>query len=118
MRAMRPGQILSVLAVALVLGLCAGWVDLHNDEVQATVLVIVVSAGALGFLAPRSAVLAGLVVGLGVPIAHLYARLTEFALPYPVHNYAESFIALVPAVLTAVIGAGVRKVITPGMYRH
>ena len=113
---MRLGQTASLLAIALALGLCAGWVDLHNDEVQATVLVLVVAAGTLGFLAPRAAVIAGLIVGLGVPLAHLYARLTGFQPPYPMHHYAESFIALVPAVLAAIVAGGVRKVLTPGMY--
>ena len=113
---MRTPSLVSILAIAFALGLCAGWVDVHNDEVQATVLVLLVSAGTLGFLAPRLAVVAGLVVGLGVPIAHLYVRLTAYQLPYPMHNYAESFIALVPAVLAAVVAAGVRKVLTPGMY--
>ena len=113
---MRATTLRFVLAIALLLGLCAGWVDVHNDEVQATVLVLVVSAGTLGFLAPRHAFAAGFLVGLGVPLAHLYARLTAFQLPYPVHHYAESFIALVPAVLAAVIAAGVRRVLTPGMH--
>ena len=113
---MRVRSLVSVLGIAFVLGLCAGWVDVHNDEVQATVLVLLVSAGTLGFLAPRFAFLSGLVVGLGVPLAHLYARLTAFQLPYPVHHYAESFIALVPAMLAAVVAASVRKVLTHGMH--
>ena len=103
-----------VLAIALVLGLFAGWIDLRNDEVQATVLILAASAGTLGLLAHHRAFAVGLIVGLGVPIAHLYARVTHFPLPYPVHAYAESFIALIPAVLAAVIGAGLRRIVMPG----
>src|SRR5689334_6252199 len=105
-----------VLGLALVLGLFAGWVDLHNDEVQAAVLVIVVSAGLLGMWAPRLALITGVIVGLGVPIAHLCARVVGYQLPYPMGHYAESFIALIPGVLAAGIGAGVRRVLTPGMH--
>ncbi len=105
-----------VLAAALLLGIVAGWVDLHNDEVQAGVLVIVVAAGLLGMWAPRLALLTGVIVGLGVPIAHLYARLTGYQLPYQMGHYAESFIALIPGVLAAGIGAAVRRVLTPGMH--
>ena len=105
-----------VLTIAVLLGCLAGWIDLHNDEVQAAVLVIVVSAGALGLWAPRLAFVAGLIVGLGVPLAHLYARMTGYQLPYPMGHYAESFIALIPGVLAAGIGAALRRVLTPGMH--
>ena len=108
----------AVLIVAFVLGLLAGWIDLHANEVQATVFVLLVSAGGLGLLAPRWALPAGLIVGLGVPIAHLYGRLAHVQLPYPMGHYAESFIALIPAMLAAIIGAGVRKALTPGIHER
>jgi hypothetical protein len=104
-----------VLPIALVLGVCAGWIDLHSEEVQPTVLVLVVAAGSLGFFAPRLAALSGLLVGIGVPLAHLYARIVGYALPYPMHAYVESFIALIPAVLAAGIGAAIRRVLPPGV---
>ena len=101
-----------VLLAALLFGLVAGWVDVHNDEVQAAVLVIVCGAGALGLTAPRLALVSGALVGLGVPIVHAVVRLQHYALPLAMDGYWESFIALLPGLIAASIGALVRRAAT------
>ena len=93
--------------LALAAGSFAGYVDLHNDEVQAAVLVIVVSGFLLGAAAPRRSGAIGTIIGLGIPVAHLYARATHMVLPYET-SWPWTFLALIPALIAAASGAAAR----------
>jgi hypothetical protein len=84
-------------------------VDLHNDEVQATVLVLLIGGGLVGLLAPHRAWRWALVLGLSIvvgdyaaPQLHLIARAPE-----PI-NWG-SLIALIPAFIGTYAGVGVRS---------
>lgn len=105
----RNGARALILILALLFGLLAGYVDIHNAEVQAAALIIVCAAGMLGIAAPRLALFSGVLVGLGVPIVHAIARAAEYPLPFAMNNYWQSFIAVVPALIAAAIGALLRR---------
>ena len=105
------------LLLALVAGIFAGYTDLHNDEVQAAVLVIVVSAFLLAAAVPRRALVIGAVIGLCVPAAHLYAIMTRLALPYET-SFPWTFLALVPALVAAASGAAARRLVRGGQALH
>ena len=109
MKALRsPAILVSVLLFAAAAGVFAGYVDLHNDEVQAAVLVIAVATFLLSLFRPRAAWMVALLVGAGVPAAHIWARATGFVVPYPVDSLWGTALAFVPAFLGACAGAGLR----------
>jgi len=103
---------LLLLFLALLAAAGTGWVDTHAEEVQPAVLLLLVSTAVLSFLDPRRALLWWLVLGLSVPAAHLWVRVTGRTLPYEMHAYAGSFLALVPAALGAAIGLGSRRLLS------
>jgi hypothetical protein len=92
-------------------GIFAVHVDLHNDEVQAAVLVLLVGGGLLGMMAPHRAWRWALILGLSIvvgdyaaPQLHLIARAPE-----PVNWGA--LLALIPAFVGTYVGVGVRSVL-------
>jgi hypothetical protein len=96
---------------ALGFGAFAVHVDLHNDEVQAAVLVLLVGGGLLGLLVPQRAWRWALVLGFSIivgdyaaPQLHLIARPPE-----PVNWGA--LIALIPAFVGTYVGVGIRSVL-------
>jgi hypothetical protein len=98
-----------LLLVGIADGLFAAYVDYHNDEVQAPVLVILVCTCLLGLIRPKGAWKWALAVGLGVPACHIGGRWLGYAGPYPVkpNDYA-SIIALIPAFIGSYFGALMR----------
>lgn len=83
-------------------------VDLHNDEVQAAVLVLLVGGGLLGMIAPHQAWRWVLILGLSIvvgdyaaPQLHLVAREPE-----PVNWGA--LLAVIPAFIGTYVGVAVR----------
>lgn len=89
------------VAFALALGL--GWFDTHvvTDDTGIVAGIVLACAFVPGVMAPRHALCLGPLVGLGVPLAHL-------ALGSP-RGY-EAFLALLPATIGALLGAGARKI--------
>ena len=101
------------VVVALIGGCVAGAVDFNNDEPQATVLVIIVFTGLLGFAQPRKAWRWAIIVGLGVPIVYLIATTFGYqpkSLPEP--GWYASLIALIPAFFSTYCGAFLRKALS------
>ncbi len=101
----------SAWIAALAVGGFAVHVDLHNDEVQAAVLVLLVGGGLLGLLAPHRAWRWALVLGLSIilgdyaaPQLHLIARAPE-----PI-NWG-SLVALIPAFIGTYVGVAVRSML-------
>ena len=95
---------------ALLVGALAGYVDQHNDEVQATVLVLVVGMVVVGFLSPRWSWLAALIAGLCILAAALIARAMGLPQLYPVQpNVFATLLAIIPAGIGALAGAMIRK---------
>jgi NO-binding membrane sensor protein with MHYT domain len=99
--------------IGVIVGALAGYVDTHNDEVQATVLVLVVGMAITGFASPKWSWLAALVAGSCILSAHLIARALGIPPLYPVQpNVFASLLALIPAMVGAIAGAAARKVVS------
>jgi hypothetical protein len=104
--------------VSYVLGLLAAstllmWVDHSPSDVanQAAMLVLVVSAAALGFAAPRWAWLSALVLGGCLAVTHVIYLAAGVALPYAMSptgwaGPATLLILIIPAGIAAYLGAG------------
>jgi hypothetical protein len=72
----------ALIALALVLSVLCGYVDLHTDDMFILVGLIAGSALVLGFLQPRAAWRWGVLVGLGAPVAEAVAAAGKIAAPY------------------------------------
>jgi hypothetical protein len=105
---------------ALYVGAVAGataalvYIDRSPSDVsnQATVLILLLEAGALGMVAPRWAWLSGLLVGAAVATAHAVYLVAGLPLPYPMSPAgwagAATLLALVvPGMAGAYGGAGI-----------
>jgi hypothetical protein len=100
--------------IAFVASLAAGsfalYVDQHNDEVHATVLVIVVSAGLLGLFEPRHAWLWALAVGSFIPAAGVFGPRLHLSLHYePQPSPLAYLLPYIPAFVGAYCGAWTRR---------
>jgi hypothetical protein len=93
--------------IALLFGVFAGYVDLHNDEVQACVLVLLVGTVLLGAWQPKHPWRWALIIGGCVPAAHIIGTLTGHHPPYKT-DLAGPFLALIPALIGAYGGAVIR----------
>ena len=94
------------LPLAFAGGIFAGWVDFNNDEVQATVLVILVGTFLLGLILPKRAWLWAVIVALCVPGMYLLLRASGY-LPKspPSPAWYGSLLGLIPAFIGAYVGA-------------
>jgi len=106
-----------VVAAAVVIGALAAWVDLHNTEVQPSLVLIVAGGIVLGFADPRSAWVAGVIIGGAIPTAHIAARITGYPVPYPV-ELPFTFLAVIVAVVAALIGAKIRPTLDEMLKRE
>jgi hypothetical protein len=100
--------------IALAVGLLIGWIDLNVEEVQWSVLAILVIGALLGITCPHLAWLWSLVIGLCVPAMHLAARLIGYQPAYSMNNFAWTFLALIPAFIGTFGGAMARILLTSG----
>ncbi len=106
------------LLVALLGSALAGLVAVRTTEVQPSVLVIAVVCMTLGFAVPRLAWLWSAIVGLGVFAAYAAAAAIHYPVKAPPEpNVYGSLIALLPAFITAYIGAAARWIANPGITR-
>ena len=96
------------LAIAVAIGCFAVSVDLHNDEVQAAVMVLLAGGFVVGAIWPGGAWRWALVLGLSIVVGDNAApRLGLVALPAQPMNWG-TLVALVPAFIGTYVGAGVR----------
>lgn len=104
---MQPRRIEVGLALlSVTLGALIGYGDYYASEVQGSVLLLLLFPFGLALTEPRGAWRWGLLVGLGVPCAHLLGLALRLPPPYPVQpNVLATFLALIPALLGAGIGA-------------
>ena len=95
--------------LAVLFGCLAIYVDDHNDEVQAAVLVLLVGGVALGLLGTRARWIAAIVLGLSIILSHVVAHAlhlgTEFAQSAP---NAGMLLPLIPALLGTAVGVALR----------
>ncbi len=102
-------SILLYISVTLLFGTAAGYVDLHQSEVQPTVLLIAIFSLVMGFIKPKTAWLAAFIIGSSIFVVHLIAELSGFKPRYPVEpGIYGSLLALAPAFLFAYLGVFAR----------
>ena len=102
---------LCVLA-AVAAGVFAAHVDLHNDDVQATVLILSVSGFVLALIRPRVAWVCAAILGVCIPLAHLHARIMGTVLPYEL-SLPATLLAFIPAFVGAYAGVWLRRMMVP-----
>lgn len=105
------------LATAVAIGCCAVSVDLHNDEVQAAVLILLLGGFVVGAIWPGAAWRWALVLGLSIFVGDNTApRLGLVALPVQPMNWG-TLIAIVPAFIGTFVGVGVRRLLAASSAR-
>jgi len=103
--------LIGLLAVAC--ALFAGYVDFHNDEVQAAALALIVSGFVLALVRPKHALLWTPLIGLGIPLVHYLGRRLGYQPAYPVltSSAATFLLPAFVALLGAVAGVVIRKIV-------
>lgn len=105
--------LLITAALAIAAGLFAAFADLRNDDVQASVLLVLIFSFALGAMRPRSFWLSALLTGLMLPTIQFVARSKGWEVKYPTDAWTPfwSFLVLIPALIGAGSGAIFRLII-------
>lgn len=97
-------------ASLLLAGLVIAWLDFRADEVQGTVLLLLITTGAAGFLHPAGAWRWALITGGGIPALHLINRALGNPSPYPVHpSILATLLPLIPSLIGAYAGVLLRR---------
>jgi hypothetical protein len=99
--------LLCVLASCL-LGVYVGYIDLHEEDVQGPVLILLGSAFLVGAVQPARAWVFAAIIGGSIPLAHLYASAAGMNLPYETF-LLSTLLAFIPAFLGAAAGAAMGK---------
>src|SRR5205823_131965 len=86
--AMRISEAL-VYGLAVLLGICAGTLEITANDILATALFVLVSTLVLGYLRPRRAWRWIAIVGIFVPLARLAAYLLMHQKPYHAQIWAS-----------------------------
>jgi hypothetical protein len=103
----RPRHAGLLYLLALAAGALCGYVDLITAEVFFVALLVLSLSMLFGVLWPRRSWLLGMLVGAGVPAAHIVARLVQFTTELPNH-IVTSLLLLVPGAVGG-IGGGVMR---------
>jgi hypothetical protein len=94
-----------VAFAAVVCGCCAAYVDFHASEVQATLLVLLVSSFALGCIKPRRAWLPALIIAALLPGVHVIVFAFRTSETSQGHPYLSRLMMLLPALAASFVGA-------------
>jgi MFS family permease len=101
---------LTCTALALVLGLAVGWLDLHATEVTVTILGLLASGLLLGFLQPVAAWRWALLLALGLPVMAAFGLQVRLETPEPIRlDPRVALVALAFALSGSYLGALVRR---------
>ena len=98
------------LLLACVLGLVTGFIDLNSDDVQVTVLLLLVLGYFLGFARPRRAWQLGLLLGAWVPLFGIGRVLLFGHEARMIPEGLGSLLSLVPALGGVFLGSAIRKI--------
>lgn len=110
-RGLRIAALVALVLATVGSAVAAGWVDLHSGNSQPSVMFVAGASLTLTVLFMRGGWLGGLLVGFGVPLAHLYAHLTGYQLPYPYPHPWASVWALAPGVAGVITGLAVHAAV-------
>lgn len=106
-----------LMAAALLVGLGIGWIDIHNDEIWAGLLLLLSATFLFGFVEPRTAWRSGLLIGLGLPLMHLLAVPLNIVAPCAPGDVCPTpslggalkmLLVLVPALVGSYVGVGIQ----------
>jgi hypothetical protein len=98
-------------ALAVAFGCGAVSVDLHNDEVQAAALVLVVAGVVLGASWPDGAWRWALVLGLSIVVGDYAAPLLHLVAQDPEPVNWGALVAVIPAFIGTYTGVGLRRMV-------
>jgi MFS family permease len=99
----------AVVGGALLASLALAVLDMTTDNL-ALVVVLLFGAGFLvGWMAPTWALLAGLCIGIMLPIAKVYVTSFDLRLPHPMHGYYLGALAVAPPMLSALVAKWLRE---------
>ena len=107
-------RLVLVYILAFLVSASIGYVDTHTktDDNLPMVLILLTVAFLFGVVQPKHAWQWALIIGLGVPLAHLIGRVFGYRPPYPVEpNVLVTFIALIPAFIGAYLGVLARTLV-------
>ena len=101
--------------LAVLCALFAGYVDFHNDEVQAAALVLIVSGFVLALARPQRALFWTPLIGLGIPLVHYIGHRLGHQPVYPVSpsSPATFLLPAFVALLGALAGVVIRRIVKP-----
>ncbi|HLZ10568.1 MAG TPA: hypothetical protein VKT80_18425 [Chloroflexota bacterium] len=104
---------LVIAAAAIVFAIFTGYLNTHTDELLVLIPWVVVATIALGIAQPRWPWVWALLIGLSVPLSLVLFYLLRLPVPYPNNpsDILTSFVVIVPALIGAYIGAGVRRLV-------
>ena len=86
------------LILAIIFGIIISYIDLHNDEVQPAVMLLLIFSFILGYKDPPRAWLYSLLLALSIITGYLFARLTGFVPKGPPpDNLFWTLLAIIPA---------------------
>jgi hypothetical protein len=97
-----------VAFAALLVGIGLAMLDMLNDNLILVVALLGVAGFIFGALAPRWALLAGLLIGAMIPVAKMYVNLFNVSLPHPMHGFFGGALAVIPPVATALAAMWIR----------
>ena len=101
---------LACTALAVVLSLAVGWLDLHTTEVTVTILALLATGLLLGLLQPTAAWRWALVLALGLPVMEAFGLLAGLETPEPIRlDLRIALVALAFALAGSYLGALVRR---------
>jgi hypothetical protein len=102
--------------VAIALGLGVGAFDYSVSEVQSTLIVLLPLTFIFGFVNAKGAWRWALIIGLGIPVAHVIGHALNIQPPYQ-DNVVASGLALIPTAIGVYSGALARRILTPSPQR-
>lgn len=89
----------------------SGYINLHTDEVQPTVFLIVFFTFVLTAWRPKHWWAWMIIAALSVPSSYLLANMAHIAAVDPPANFWSTLIAFIPAAIAAALGLGVRRIV-------
>lgn len=99
----------TVIICALLSGLAIALLDMTADHLRIVLVLLVALGFFFGALAPGWALLSGLCVGVVQPMAQVYVTTFHLKLPHPMHGFFYGALAVVPPVVSALVGMWLRK---------
>jgi hypothetical protein len=109
-----------MVLVATLIASALGYLNLHNDEVQVPLPLLLSSCFLLGWIHPRHAWVWAIIIGLGIPLSSLLALQIGVSYPCrPGHPYScepmtdgtavSTVVLVVPALISAYVGVRLRQ---------